>query len=262
MRMPVTLPAMRTLFALPLLLLPFFAACGDDDDGETPGLSPLPSATTSDGSATPGATVVPTPDPDLPFKLAESPAYVLYEVSRGDSIDSVAAAFAVDADEIAEVNGLAAMELAAGQFLAIPLHPDPGLLMPVAALVEALGLDDADATLQLLSPSGPLRDGYLGRVALARARTASPDSVDGPGYVLEFYFTDRAVLKGGVPDPDARFTDPAFTIGGGSLAPDLLQMSGRAYGAFPLEGAAYAIVTYDETQMEPSQIWESLEPAP
>lgn len=255
----MSLPATRMLFALPLLLLPIVAACGDDDGDETSTLSPLPSVTGAVPSASPGETAVPTPDPSLPLSLAESPAYLLYQVSPGDSLESVAAAFASSAGELSEVNELASQELVEGQLLAIPLHPDPGLLVPAEALADALGLDDDGVTLRLLLPSAGLIDGFLGRVALARARTVGPDAVDGPGYVLEFYFTDRAPLKGGVPDPDASFTDPAFTVGGGSLAPELLNMTGAAFGAYQLEGAAYAIVTYPETQIEPNAVWDGLE---
>jgi len=259
--MLVSIPLMRTLFAIPLLLVPFAVACGDDGAGNDPGLSPLPTVTVTASASSPSPTSeAPTPDPGLPLRLAESPAYLLYEVSRGDTLEAIGSAFGSSASELAEVNALATDGVTEGQFLAIPLYPDPGLLVPAESLSTALGLDAQGVALQLLGPSTALIDGYLGRVALARVRTTGPDSVDGAGYVLEFYFTDRAPLKGGVADPEARFTDPVFTLGGGSLAPDLLNMTGAAFGAFQLEGASYAVVTYPETGVEPAAIWEGLEP--
>jgi hypothetical protein len=194
------------------------------------------------------------------IELASSPAYVLYQAAGGQTLDDVARALgAGDGAGLAQLNELSDQTLVEGQLVAVPYEPDEGLLLPASALAAALGID-GDSSLRLMSPSTALIDAYLGRVALARVRTAPPEAVDGAGYVLEFYFTDRPPLKGGEPDTDARFTGPAFTVGAGSLAPDLLNIEGDAFGTFPHEGSVYSVVTFADAEHQPAEIWEQLEP--
>lgn len=252
--------AWRVLRPLPAFALLFFVpACGGDDDGDpASSLSPLPALTPSPGAH---GTVAPsTPTPGLAGDPAKSPAFVTYEVSRGDTLASVAATFASTAGELTALNRLEKQELVAGQLIAVPSHPDPGLLVPAKALSVALRLEAGRNPLAVYAPSPTLIDGYLGRLALKRVRMVGPDSVDGAGYILEFSFTDRPPLKGGEPDPSASFTGPAFVLGAGSLAPELLKLRGASFGAFQAEGVGYAIVTFADARLLPAQIWDSLEP--
>ena len=213
-------------------------ACGDNDDAPPVGSSTArvtgvaSTASVSGVAATPTA-VTPTPVPTIAppsaaETLAKDPSYLVYVVGRGDTLARVAAAFngqpgtakAGFPNQIKDLNRLANDLLATGQELAVPLLlGDTRSLLPEAGLELALGMGKAGGKLVLLQPSQALRDAYNGRLVAHRVVLEDGEPAgEGYGYTIQYWLTDRPSTKGGVPDPDARVTDLAFTVSGGSLA--------------------------------------------
>ncbi|GAB4329733.1 MAG: hypothetical protein Kow0010_14370 [Dehalococcoidia bacterium] len=231
---------------LSVLLLPVLlvgVACGDDD-GAGPDAPPTPTST-----APSGATPSPAVDEQLAEILARRPAYFIYEVGTGDTLEAIAGMFDGDGDEgpLAEdlrvLNQLPSAAVTAGQLLAVPLTGfDDVAMMPEASMAAALDVGGASA-IRLFRPSAGLRDElFLGRVALHRVRLVRPATGVQPGYLLEFAETDRPAFKGGQLDPDARTGPMAFIIAAGSLAGDIEPPPGGTIHRFTAGGVAYAVV--------------------
>ena len=218
--------------ALPALLIVALAAC--EDEGGTVETTPTPTPSTGESTLetptpqpTPTEEPADTPTPSPALGIAVGPEHFLYVVAEGDTLESIAGMFdaAVGDDEgylapeqIGELNEVSDADLEPGMLLAIPALPSSAeAIMAENSLEDALGVGEDGIALVLLQPSRELMEGYLGRVALYRATIERPNGEE-PGYVMEYWFTERPGFRAGVVDPDARYVEPAFTIAAGSLA--------------------------------------------
>lgn len=220
---------------IPLLALAFIAGCANDDGGDddTPTVAATSTseatATATDPPPTAEATLPASPTPDPALDIVSGPQHFLYVVADGDTLDAIAARFDaatgdggfLDASELAELNDVEDADLEPGQLLAIPVRlPAVGAIMPENTIQEALGGDDPGA-IDLLVPSQEMVDGFLGRIALYRVMLDTDESA--PGYVMEYWYTDRPGFRAGEIDEDAVFDSPAFTVAAGppvSLEPE------------------------------------------
>lgn len=231
----------RARWALAALALPLLAvaACGDDDDASTPSPTASPSATASatatEAATSPAATATDTPSASATattspaLALAQSPQYVIYEASDGDTVQQVADAFDASSDAppaefvtaIRSLNQLARDDLVAGQLLGVPVMlPGDLSLFADASLEAALGSKAGGPA--LLQPSLEMREGFLGKLVLHRVKLDLPAAPGEPaGYVMEYWLADRPPVKGGVVDPDAHVADRQFVVAGGTLAGEL-----------------------------------------
>ena len=217
--------------------------------------APTPTAT---ATATATATEAPADGPGVAEVLASHAAYFLYEVRANETLDEIAAALAggLSGADLQALNELTEASLAEGQTLAVPNTYASGGLVPVVEIEAMLGLEREGGGLRLLRPAEALMDGFLGRLALHRVVLADPDSPEGAGYVLVFAQTDRATLKGGVPDADARVAGPLFSIAGGSLAS---APEGPDTHAFFRDSIRYVVQTLDPSGPRPERIAALLE---
>ncbi|MDZ7727832.1 MAG: hypothetical protein U5Q44_06340 [Dehalococcoidia bacterium] len=249
------------------------AACGgnDDTDAESPQPdTPTPTATSEPPTATPddnGGDPSPTPTPDEPRPtrqpagdIATGPGHTIYEASGGESLDDVAAWFdgdtedggAFDASALAQLNGLdASATLESGDEIAVPAAPpDNTSTFAWNTLQQRLDQAGDDRPLAVLHPSRELIEGFLGRIALRSVSIDTGDEEDAPrGYVFRFSFTDRPAFRAGVPQEDANYTDPAFTLTAGSRANDILEMPGEEVGLFTRDGVSDGILTFEQTEL-------------
>lgn len=275
-------------FLLPALLIGLLVACSEEESGQTepdstatptaastlePTVENLEEATPTEPAATsttaapttePGETATATAAPASSdaYAIANGPAHFVYIVSEGDTFESIAAMFdagddsRLDPGELADLNGVDDEDLVPGMPLAIPvLLPSAQAIMPENTIQGALG-----ANLPLLQPSREMIDGYLGRIALYRVTLHPQGSDDGPGYVMEYWFTERPGFRAGEIDTDARYVDPVFTLAAGSLL-DHQDGDAIASESFQRDGVEYAIHTYFMTELAPAQLISMLETA-
>jgi len=248
------------LFPLVIVALPAFAlACGGDDDDDT---SPTVEASASTGASpssagSSNASPAGTPDNTRAQTLARSATYFMYFAGQGESVDSIADTFGMEAAAMATENGLANGPVAEGQAVALKnINPTSGAVSE-AIFIAYMAMPAAK--LEVLQPSESLVDGYLGRITLHSARMAdSQPAAEGYGYVLEFWLTDRAALKGGDIDGQARQSSRAFTVAAGSLAASL----GSGAHTFTRNGVSYAVTVAAEARQSGATIAAGLEPAP
>ncbi len=269
---------------VPVLLLVLLAACMDDDDGadlNAATVTPVDDAgsmDTDDAPPTPEPTLTPGPEPtetQAPddgapatpeatatrqgaYEIVTGPEHYLYEVRTGDTLESIAGYFdAGDGDtsylepgELGQLNDVDNSALEAGMLLAVPLlisHVDA--LMPENTIAAALGVGEAGNELELLAPSREMIDGYLGQIALYRVALTPADGGQEPGYVMEYWRTDRAALRAGEVQPGAVFTVPAFTIAAGSMA-DVEAPGSETRETFTRDGVAYALMTFEGAELD------------
>lgn len=242
-------------------------ACGDDDTTSATTPSPSPASATASAAATtavatsptPVATPTPTP-PSLAEQLARDPQYFLYVASGGDTIATVAQAFngqpgtakAGFPGQIKDVNQLTSDSLVAGQVIAVPLLLGGTTdIIPTAGMEIALSVGKQAGKLALLQPSVAMLDEFRGRLVLHRVQLENGDpAAEGYGYVTEYWLADRAAIKGGVVDPDARVMEPAFLVAGGSLVNQVLQTAKPAdVYTFDRGGATYVIKKFSGAQL-------------
>ncbi len=242
-------------------------ACGGDDDAPPVGTS----GSVTGVAATPTA-VTPTPVPTMSppsaaETLAKDPQYLVYVAGQGDTIATLAAAFNGQPgtaktgfpDQIKQLNKLTTDALAARQEVAVPLLlGDTKSLLPEAGLELALGVGKAGGKLVLLQPSQSLKDAYNGRLVAHRVTLEDGNAPgEGYGYVVQYWLTDRPVSKGGVPDPEARVTDLAFTVAGGSLAASL---TGTQKFSLVRDGVTYVVNAGARAALSAEGIATMLEP--
>ncbi len=249
-----------------------FVACGTEDEEPTIedgtvfptapfSRTPVPSSPT----ATPAAS--PTPSSARADQLAQSPAYFLYYVSKGDTLSALSRAFGtgtvVFASKIKEDNQLASDTITEGQPLAIPLAlPGDLSLIPDSFMEQALGIGTTAGALQLLQPSLAMRSGYKGLIVLHRVTLHDDNPAgEGRGYLTEYWLTDRPPIKGGEVDPDAKVAKAEFIVGAGSLASKVPSTPADRYQAFTRDGVQYAVSTFAGSQLTPSQVIELLQTA-
>ncbi|MCC7366130.1 MAG: hypothetical protein IT303_17325 [Dehalococcoidia bacterium] len=240
------------------------AACsGDDDDDDTatptttvtttatPGTATASSTAQASPAASPSPTATPTISPAQ--RLARSPQYVLYVAGEGDTLATVADAFdaqpGAPADAfvaaIRQGNQLSGDTLAKGQEVAVPLMlPGDLSLIPDSSLEAALGVgvEGQGGALVLLQPSLEMREGYLGKLILHEVALATGTPAgEGFGYTMEYWTTDRTVLKAGEVDPEARIAEAQFIVAAGSMAKALTSDRPGDLHTFTRDGVSYAV---------------------
>lgn len=233
------------LLAAALLTTALAAGCGDDDFDDN-GAPPTPTVA-RDATATPSATSV------------SSPSQFLYTVAAGDTLGSIAAALgdgSLTAAQLSELNEVEPGDIVVGMVIKVPLMlPGDLAMVPESAIEAALGVGGDAGAPVLLQPSLELRQGYLGKIALHSVQLADREPAsEGYGYVMDYYLTDRAAMRAGAIDPEARFAGPAFTVAGGSLAANLEAGADDDLYRFEREGIPYAVVAAKAAELPAEQI--------
>jgi hypothetical protein len=199
-------------------------ACSDRDDDDQ---DQETATETEAATATPTPTATIQPGTELAEALAQSPAYFIYTVGSGDTIDSLADMFdgVVDgkdeafAEELREVNELtASSSLPVGYELAIPLRlPDPVSIFQANSIAASVTAPEQPG-LVFLAPGLALTEAVRGQVTLYRLELENGDAPgEGRGFIATYASTDRVAIKGGELDRETRITGIAFITAGGSM---------------------------------------------